>query len=287
MVSGATDFIGGCLGGIVGVLVSHPLDTVRTRQAMDKRSFGVICREMHRKEGPTSFYKGIYSPIIMVGAWKAITLGLHSNINSMLTKYREVKDVDALSMIDVALSASVSGSLSSAICTPFEQIKSRAMLEAKPTGKNKGGSLLWSELRQLGRLVELHGIQSLFRGLSLLLLRDGHATAVFLGTYEWCKRRCSQHPFDLSPLPASCIAGAISGPAGWVACYPVEVVRINFHNSNQVASWAAYRAVVQDLYRKGGVSMFFRGLPVCCARSSVQIAATMVVFEAFRQQVCV
>jgi len=68
-VTGMESFVGGCLGGVIGVLVSHPLDTLRTRQAVDRRELRVIVKELHR-EGFSSFYKGIYSPCVSVGAWK-------------------------------------------------------------------------------------------------------------------------------------------------------------------------------------------------------------------------
>ena len=63
------DFVGGCLGGVAGVLISHPLDTLRTQQAVDKRSLKVIAEEI-RREGMAGFYRGIYSPCVSVGAWK-------------------------------------------------------------------------------------------------------------------------------------------------------------------------------------------------------------------------
>jgi len=206
-----------------------------------------------------------------------VVLGIHSTAMGVLVKHRGLNGVDELPMLDVALSASVAGGLASSICTPFEQIKSRAMLAAAaPATQTQGTSLIWKELTEVRSLVKKRGARSLFRGLPLLLLRDCHGTAAFLGCYEWLKRSLSP---ELSPVPASIVAGAISGPIGWIVGYPVEVVRIHFHTSNKHVT---YTAVAEQLYKTGGGRIFFRGLPMCCARSTVQIAATMLVFEQFK-----
>ena len=208
---------------------------------------------------------------------QAVVLGVHSGFMGVLVQHRGLNRVDELPMLDVALSASVAGGLASAICTPFEQIKSRAMLAvAAPVAQKQGKSLIVNELTEVRGLVKINGLRSLFRGLPLLLLRDCHGTAAFLGSYEWLKR--SLNPV-LGHVPASIVAGAISGPIGWIVGYPVEVVRIHFHTSQK---HGLYRTVAERLYKTGGMRIFFRGLPMCCARSTVQIAATMLVFEQFK-----
>jgi len=209
---------------------------------------------------------------------QAVVLGVHSTTMGILVKHRGLNSVSELPMLDVALSASVAGGLASGVCTPFEQIKSRAMLAAvTPVGQNHGTSLIIKEISEVRGLVQRNGFRSLFNGLPLLLLRDCHGTAAFLGSYEYVKRGLNS---VMGVVPASIVAGAISGPIGWIVGYPVEVVRIHFHTSQQYGT--TYRTVAEQLYKAGGIPIFFRGLPMCCARSTVQIAVTMYVYEQFK-----
>ncbi len=58
---------GGCAGG-VEVALMHPLDVIKTRfQLPDNKYRGVIhcARQMSRKEGFFSFWKGVWPPILV------------------------------------------------------------------------------------------------------------------------------------------------------------------------------------------------------------------------------
>jgi len=270
----------GVAGGVVGTFVSHPFDTVRTRQLADKRGFLTIFKEVLQIQGWRELYSGIYSPCLSVGLWKGITLGTHHSIMAQLVKLKGVGSKDKLSLHDVACSGCISGAISASICTPFELIKSRAQLEkAAASAKTSNTSIYLKELRQVAKLSQQEGILGVTRGLPLLFARDFPATGVFLGTYE-CLKRWAIDNFGASQQVAAVFAGTISGPIGWISCYPIEVTRIVYQSD---AKWTSYADVVSHLYRSGGVRIFFRGLYGCCLRSIFQIGSTMAVFETLRE----
>lgn len=281
------DFACGWLGGVVGVLFSHPLDTVRTVQATsaNQSPLTILTQLMANTKGNriAQLYAGVYSPCLSVGLWKSTTLGLHQTI---LNSVAGGSHRSELSVLTVAASASLAGSISSSLCSPFELIKSRAMLSKnKQQGSN---SVLRHELGQITAVVSENGFRGFSKGMGLLLLRDCPGTAAFLGSYEVVKRLAQQSFGKQSDFIVGFTAGAVAGPVGWIVCYPVEVVRIHWQANGvngKPQHWATYRACARSLYAQYGWRVFFRGLPTCCVRSTVQISTTMATFEVLCQWV--
>ena len=182
------EFAAGCFGGMCGVLVSHPLDTLRTQQDISGQSWRKAARSS-LKHGIPTLYLGVISPCISVGVWKAVTLGVYAQLKSRLAKVKELDSVDQLPLVDVTLTACVAGSISASVCTPFELVKTHTMLRATPQRSSSSSSssssamdIIRQEIKQLSRVVSKPGgVSNLFRGLHLLLLRDSYATGVFLG----------------------------------------------------------------------------------------------------------
>jgi hypothetical protein len=153
----------------------------------------------------------------------------------------------------------------------------RAGSSATSSGSSSAMDTIRMEMKQLNTvLAKPGGARNLFRGLYLLLLRDSYATGVFLGSYESLRRWCldSGH----SNLIAGLVAGAVAGPLGWIACYPIEIVRIHWQQADP-KRWSSVVGCARHIYQTGGPGAFFRGLPLCCARSALQISVTMMMFE--------
>lgn len=92
-------FAYGYLGGMAGILSSHPFDTMKT----------------HIQEGRTmpktilGLYKGISAPLLGVGLEKAIVFGVYHNTYRYTDSY--------------ALSGGLAGLSASLVVTPFERLK--------------------------------------------------------------------------------------------------------------------------------------------------------------------
>lgn len=62
---------------------------------------------------------------------------------------------------------------------------------------------------------------------------------------------------------AAVAAGVVAGPLGWIACYPIEVVRIRWMcvPDGAAARCGSYTALAKEILAEQGVRGFFRGLP--------------------------
>lgn len=267
------------------MLTSHPLDTLRTRQAVTGRSVRHTAREL-MANGARNLYAGVLSPCVSVGMWKATTLGLNHNLMGWLAA-RRGGPISELPLWQVWGAACVAGSAATGMFGPFELLKSRTMLEPDfgvggvgRVGRDRGSaSILKREVDMAVRIFRSEGAAGAARGLPLLMVRDAWATGFFMGSYE-ATRRVAIADAGLSPWVAGLAAGLVAGPVGWVVCYPVEVLRIRWMCTDDPrGKWGSYSNAARAIYAEAGAKAFFRGLPACCARSALQIPVTMAVFE--------
>lgn len=96
-----SEFINGAIGGIIGCIISHPIDTIKSRIQTGYTVANAI------KFG--HFYKGIISPLIGIPFEKTIVFGFYD----ISYKYTE----------NIFISGLVGGLSSTIIVTPIEYIK--------------------------------------------------------------------------------------------------------------------------------------------------------------------
>jgi solute carrier family 25 carnitine/acylcarnitine transporter 20/29 len=92
-------YIKGSVSGMFGVLLSHPIDTIKTaRQSNFKLNYNFL-----------NLYKGIVPPLIGVGLEKALVFGTYQ----LLRKHQ----------VNVPVSGAIAGFIATFIVTPYERLK--------------------------------------------------------------------------------------------------------------------------------------------------------------------
>jgi len=283
----AMDFWAGWCGGVAGVLVSHPLDVLRTRQATNALSLRRTAQALLREpRGFFGMYRGVYSPCCSVGLEKCIALGVY--------KWCLGGEASPTTSHAVAASA-VAGTAAGLTLGPVEVVKTRAMTAFAPAKEGRAPgwlSLLRMELCALSRL----SIRDAARSTGLICLRDGYGTVWFLVPYECIKRAVqSRLPGDsASTLPAM-VAGMVCGPIGWLSIYPLEVYRIRTLQAEAAsprgagirAQLSVVLANVRQIHASGGgglqgLGIWFRGFAGVSLLSCLKMPVTMAIFEGMR-----
>jgi hypothetical protein len=68
MSSQLLDALSGWVAGAAGVLVGHPIDTVRVRvMSLDKQSPRTVMRELWKQQRSLGFFRGIVPPLVTNG----------------------------------------------------------------------------------------------------------------------------------------------------------------------------------------------------------------------------
>ena len=180
-----TKYINGGISGMCGVILSHPIDTIKTHiQTGNKLSTF--------KPSFTNFYKGITAPFLGVGLEKAIVFGTY---NYMYTKTD-----------NIPVSGAISGLVASFIVTPYERIK------------------ILKQNSQVFTFKDIN-TKFLFRGLSATFTREAPGFAIYFSTYEYLKKKNFTNNNKNIDLYRSFLYGGISGITAWIFIYPQDKIK--------------------------------------------------------------
>ncbi|CAH0407016.1 unnamed protein product [Chilo suppressalis] len=200
----ALDFVAGCIGGCVGIVVGHPLDTLKVH-VQSGRGSAFECTKALLKGGTlATAYRGVGAPLGGIAVVNAIVFGTYGNTRRALP--------DSDSLLAHATAGCVAGFVQSFICGPLELVKTRLQL-AKPGDGMPTGT--WAGARHI---VRTGGLKALYRGLGITIARDSPGLAVYFLSYEMLTRG------DKSPDRVF-VAGGIAGILSWVMFYPLDVVK--------------------------------------------------------------
>lgn len=166
------NFVYGMISGINAIIVSHPIDTIKTNIQESKPI------QMNIK----NLYKGISAPLVGVGLEKTVVFGVFET-----TKPYTQSDV---------ISGGLSGMLASFIVTPFERIK--ILFQT-----NQGN---WNYIKQ-----NLNH-KFMFQGLGATFYRETPGFAIYFSVYNYLKSTFnSNKPISMmESLGYGAMAGSIS-----------------------------------------------------------------------------
>lgn len=226
----------GAISGMTGVLLSHPIDTIKTNIQKN----GVLQTNQLNSIG--KLYRGIWSPLLGVGFEKAIVFGMYEKTQDIfINPHRSITLVNAIA-------GGVAGFSASFLVTPYERIK--ILLQ--------NGSSVQRETFQL---------RSLFRGLSMTFTREVPGFAIYFSVYEGLKYRLHTKPKRELGHVNSFLYGGLSGASAWIFIYPQDRIKTLMQSTTEIKlpknkiafywkyirengglykgfSWALYRAVL-------------------------------------------
>jgi len=137
----------GLISGINAIIISHPIDTIKTNFQENKPI----------KYTPRFLYKGLCAPLLGVGLEKSIVFGVFETT-------RPYTNSDAIS-------GALSGLMASFVVTPFERIK----------------ILLQTNNSNINHIMKNLNYRFLFQGLSATFYRETPGFAIYFSTYNYLK----------------------------------------------------------------------------------------------------
>ncbi|XP_059471368.1 mitochondrial basic amino acids transporter [Neocloeon triangulifer] len=260
----ALDFFAGCVGGCSGVLVGHPLDTIKVRlQTQDFRN-PVYRGTFHcfktivEKESVRGLYKGMSSPLAGVAFVNAIIFGVQGNIQ------RRLSEPDSLKSHFFAGAAA--GLSQSWVASPLELAKTKMQIQQGDRPKYR------NPLHCLRDVFHREGWRGVFRGQLITVYRDVPGFSTYFLSYEAIARAMAGDDGSHTLGTAAILfAGGTAGCISWVACYPFDVIKSRLQADNK------YKGMVDCFkvsYRDEGLRFLSRGLSSTMIRSFPTNAAT-------------
>jgi solute carrier family 25 carnitine/acylcarnitine transporter 20/29 len=104
-------YVGGYISGVSAILVSHPIDTIKTNYQ----------EKLPIKLNIKSLYRGIYAPMIGIGLEKAVVFGTYDTMYDKFNSH--------------ILAGGISGLAASFIVSPYERLKILSQTSSKNNAK--------------------------------------------------------------------------------------------------------------------------------------------------------
>ena len=295
----AVEFLSGWIGGSAGILASHPLDVVRVRLqsmrvARDARapSIGSVLGSLWRDDGgPRGLMRGIFSPLVVEGAWKAVVFSGFNMASGWLQPAEQAGDPPrALPYGRHAVASACGGFLGCFISTPMETVKCRLQVARMGTGAALPS--LADEVRAGAAIWRTQGVAGLYRGFWYSALAACPSYAVWFPLNDVLLRALDaalsgaggggggggggdRGPPPQLGVPEQLLCGAVSGGISWVVAFPGDKLKaiIMTEDRKRLAGghWPCFRA----RWAEGGQRWLWRGLGATVLRGLPQCAFTM------------
>ncbi len=227
------DYICGCIGGVWGTLASYPIDTLRVRL-------------QSRVKTNKSPFSGIISPVLGIGAEKAVVFGVYNQT------YKYTKN-DFLSGLNAGLFASF-------VVTPVEKYK--ILKQNNPT-------LTYSAItKDLVSRGPINGTKTLYNGISACFFREVPGYAIYFSTYNFLNKITSNKNDNITK---TLINGGLSGVSAWLVIYPFDTIKTNMQQNN-----TNFTSTAKDLIKDGRI---YKGLSWSLARAFTLHSCVFLAYE--------
>lgn len=179
-------YVKGALSGMFGILISHPVDSIKTHLQTHK-NLNMFQFKL------SNLYRGIMSPLLGVGLEKSLVFGTYNYCRN--------------NKMNIPISGAISGFVASLIVSPYERIK-----------------ILRQNQTQF-KMSECMKPSFLFKGLSATFTREVPGFAIYFSTYEYLKNKFYTSQNKNIDIFASFLFGGIAGSTAWVFIYPQDRIK--------------------------------------------------------------
>lgn len=174
---GLVTSLAGAMAGITSTVAMFPLETARTRLAVNSRQYKNMFHclsSVAKQEGLGAWYKGLDASLIGVIPYAAVRLGMYDGLKKLHTRVTGSDQIPAQnSMLYGALAAVTSATVS----FPLEVVRRRMML-----GTAKGNTLV-----AIMQIAQTEGVRSLYKGVLLTWIKQAPQYAVTFCCYDLAK----------------------------------------------------------------------------------------------------
>ncbi|KAF8915475.1 mitochondrial carrier [Mucidula mucida] len=274
------DITAGTAGGICQVLVGQPFDIVKVRmQTAPKGTYkGML-------DCPLAFYKGTLTPLLGIGVCVSIQFGVIEWMKRFYAQQNILNGLGGPSGLDLTgsqlvVSGVAAGLANGVVSGPVEHIRIR--LQTQPA-KNPTYAGPYDAIK---KIFSSHGIQGIYKGQAVTLLRESTGYGVYFLAYEkLVQREMATKGIkrdQISPLN-SVLYGAAAGYALWAVIYPIDMVKSRMQTDGFSPStgqkYSSTWNCVSTVWRTEGIKAFTRGLGPTLIRSPFANGATFLGFE--------
>ena len=252
--------------------------TTATGGVVVKETIAGIFTQTLRTSGFMGLYKGVSAPLVFVTPLFALTFWSY-DMGQRLVSYAKSSNSSQLTLTDKCIAGGLSAIPAAALMVPSERIK--VLLQTAAPGQYRGMIDCATQVYRSG------GIQSIFRGAGLTLLRDIPGSVAWFGMYEAAKigMMQAQGLTDTSKLSPTAVlsAGGLAGMACWIVQIPFDTLKSRYQSAPDGTYPGGARDVWNSLIRNEGVGGLYNGIRPALLRAFPANAACFFGMEVSRK----
>jgi len=281
MTSSANEFVAGCVGGMVQVLIGQPFDIVKVRlqtansaQKIYNNAWDCFRKIIKYEGGSFALWRGTLPPLMGVGAAVSIQFGVNEKTKQLARKISGLSELKISHLFGCGV---IAGSATSLISAPVEHTRIRMQLQGKTS---------FSAVECVKRVVNTYGVRGLYKGGAPTLWRDSMAFGIYFSMYEWITRQLLSSTQSSKDLNTGRVlfAGGLSGIMLWIATYPIDMIKTKIQaDSLQKPMFKGMFDCFAKTYKTGGLKGFYKGLSPCLFRAVPTNGATFLAYETASQ----
>lgn len=258
------ELLHGTIAGLSMVVVSHPVDTIKTRKQMETFRYHEMIRSMIRREGPLSFYKGVLSPAISLPLLKSV---LYATYKTCLVQLKKERWFEQSPETQIAVASVLGGFVSALVVGPSDLFKVKLQIQRGRRDKVYSG--YWDCFQKIRRVSGLRGVT---QGLGVTILRDCISYPVHFIYYERVLEYYGNGDRNDTNNLHQFIAGAVSGTMAWTIIFPLDVVKSQMQGYTLKKNVRAFNNFqiareLRKVYRLHGILGFYHGLGIYMGRA--------------------
>jgi len=310
-------FLAGSAGGLAGVVIGHPFDTIRVRlqtsHGLYQSATDCFVKTV-KGEGIGGLYKGLSVPLVATTFLKAITF---ATFGYFLDFQKPNPDFDSsnLPLYRFFIAGLGAGIVNSVFSAPVERAKIVLQLQM-PSNSNstststqvldhtKTNSLLKSKLHGIQKL-DFHfnsimnslpnnnrfkgpvdvfkkiGFGGMYRGLTPTVAKEMIGCGTYFTTYEFLLRKLSVSSRKRDGIKPSIgvmfFSGGLTGVITWTIMFPLDIIKSRVQA--QTVEMLTIPQVIRNIYHEGGIQAFYKGWRPAVLRALPAHAAILGTYE--------
>lgn len=260
------DFIAGLVGGLSGLVVGYPFDTIKALMQTKEAHNSIVnsARILITQTKSAGFFRGLTLPLITYGPVTSMGFGVYGNTLKFLQENNQIINS---SVVNMFLAGSFSGFILTPIKNPFEVI--RIQLQTNCKSEIKGPQKCIEEI------YKKKGVRGFYSGLGALTLRDSVSFGIYFCVFDFFRSKGLQ--FGGNSFFVDLLSGGVAGSISWFTILPLDIIKTRLQaNRNERTSFLHEFAII---YRNVGIRGFYKGLSAVILRAFLVNSLTLCFYK--------
>ncbi|KAH9492909.1 hypothetical protein Btru_032586 [Bulinus truncatus] len=279
------DYIAGGLGGCAGIVVGHPLDTIKVQIQTQEyggkyKNLADCIRTVQRQTLSKGYFRGLSWPLFSYGYLNSIFFGCYGISSKTLNVSHDLTQKPRYLMIGIA--AAIATWPQVIFSCPVDVVKVSLQSQIPhyhDVSKVQVNKYFSGPLEAASVIIRTSGIRGIYRGFWTHVVRDTPAASMYMSSYSFFQFESFQRFPSVPSQIVNFIGGGVSGVLSWLIIMPFDVVKSKLQADPCSRMYKGFWDCAWQVYKADGIRAFFLGLVPMALRAFPVNAVTLMIYS--------